>query len=254
MNKENYIGQYSLTPYAVNITIDHTITTFNQALPEDLERQTESLQRLVLSKPKSALTIIEYFLNKYPENPAVACFASSCYEKLGRTQKAIDVVQRLYQRHPHSILLRSVLARWFINQGLREYVHQMLGENLYINEIAPEQKTFYALEMTNWALAVGLYFVRENNQTEVQKCIDFINEIAPTSPYAVRLMTHLNHMQQPTGAHEHAHTCNHTHTNHTHTHNHIAPNNAESAPENPMSSDTIIPHNAHGTTHETPSA
>ena len=66
---------------------------------------------------QKALDVLTELAGKYPEDPIILRYEALTLERLGRTQEAILIYQRILAKHPHQASARFFLGRAYVSKG-----------------------------------------------------------------------------------------------------------------------------------------
>src|SRR5262245_26428207 len=86
-------------------------------LPPEIEEQSEQLYHLVHSDPRQAIEKLERLIEQYPDVAKLYNFLGVAYQAIGDSERAKQVAEENYRRHPDYLFAKLNWAEECLREG-----------------------------------------------------------------------------------------------------------------------------------------
>lgn len=170
MNNDVKFLEYTLTTniYSADVPMH---------IPEEVLPVVEEAYLKVISKDKSIITKLLYWVEKYPDIPQFKNYLSTYYSLHGNTEKAAEINNRLLEQFPGYLFARLNIAVFYLAGDKTEKVPAVLGESLELSALYPERKIFHVDEYFSFNETAGIYYSKTQQLDKAEAILDNLYEL-----------------------------------------------------------------------------
>ena len=171
-------------PYKVSHTPIEYISPEKEALFYNLREQAKKGKRGIIEK-------LLKNIKKYPHETSLKNYLYVAYTKKGRHDAARKTLHQTIKLHPDYLFVKLNLAEEYIREEKYEKVPELLGENMELEVLYPDQEVFHVTEVVSFFSTTALYFMGIGELEEAERRVKIIGEVEPDNSIADFLMKKL---------------------------------------------------------------
>jgi tetratricopeptide (TPR) repeat protein len=151
----------------------------HEALPEAVKEAIERLYDLSKDNPKQAIEELLELREQYPQVPKFDNFLSIAYSRDGQVEKAYEVVEISYRRHPEYLFARLNYAEFCLNNNQLDNIPEIFEHTFDLSLLFPERTKFHVSEFGGFAGIMGMYFYKKGETEKAKRYYQMLKRIVP---------------------------------------------------------------------------
>ena len=159
----------------------------NKKLPQEIKDKVAILLNKARKNPKKAIPELEELKKKYPQVPLIYNYLTVAYTKLGKTEKADEIIKQNIQKNPDYLFARLNYAETCLAKKKYDKVAEIFDWKFDLKMLYPKRKQFHISEIANFMGIIGIYFYEIGEQEAAKKHYEILQKIAPRYPMTKRL-------------------------------------------------------------------
>jgi tetratricopeptide (TPR) repeat protein len=173
--------QFNIGGY--HITTDPQFQNERFGITPELTRQLESLYYEAQNRnDKKIIAKLTQLILQYPSVPQLKNYLSVAYNSHGKTEKAMEVNNRILAEHPDYLFAKLNMANDCIEKEEFGKVPEILGDLMEIKELYPGRDLFHLAEVTGFFKTAIRYYAAIENLELAENRFELLKDIAPDHP------------------------------------------------------------------------
>ncbi|WP_066215645.1 SEC-C metal-binding domain-containing protein [Flammeovirga sp. MY04] len=131
---------------------------------------------------KSTIKKLKNAIEKYPHIPSFKNYLFTLYQKRGEKDKCYEIALQTIKEHPDYLFGKLTLAVYYLENGAINNVKEILGENLFLADLAPHRDVFHYTEFVSFYSLAIKYLLDIKNFDRVEEIIKEIKDVMKNLP------------------------------------------------------------------------
>ncbi|HRI62275.1 MAG TPA: DUF1186 domain-containing protein [Saprospiraceae bacterium] len=151
--------------------------------PPEVRRLLQELHDEANHPRKNTISRLKAAMEQYPHIPQFGNYLSNAYRKINNEADARKTNRELLLRHPDYLFARLAEAEVLIKEGFPEAARKLLGEDLELHLLYPEQHLFHITEVASYYSTVANYYLAKKDLSNAEKPYELLKKVAPDLPH-----------------------------------------------------------------------
>lgn len=139
----------------------------------------ESLPRLLLEDPETALEVSAELVATHSDTPAFFYYFHEALLNLDAKTEAMELVKKWTDLFPQDLLAKVEYGHYFLRRGEAEKASALFADTWSLPKLYPEKKTFHEIECLRFFNFLGCYYLQKG---EIQKAKEQVQILDATNP------------------------------------------------------------------------
>lgn len=134
-----------LIPFSITYEAKHA-----KGLTKELQDFLQEVHPFLQTPNLELISVLNDYVNRYPHIPIFKSHLHTAYLKLGEHRKAREMISLIRAKHPDYLFGRLILAGQNIGAKSGTLIRELLGEELWLHKLMPEEKVFHVTEVSGY--------------------------------------------------------------------------------------------------------